>query len=261
MSEPHAEAVVLEGIRVDFGGVAAVEDLSMQVDHGSVHALIGPNGAGKTTVLNVITRVVRHSRGTAEIFGSDISGLTPQTLAARGVARTFQHPQLVLDASAMENVIMGMFATHRTRLWQDLISLRAIACRGSLVREAAMTALDEVGLADVANAPARSLSYGARKTLELARARATAPRLLLLDEPTAGLEEAEIEELRLVIDRFRGDTTVLVVAHHLDFVMSIADRITVLSSGRMVCSGDPVSVRADPSVIAVYTGVRNRSAS
>jgi ABC-type branched-subunit amino acid transport system ATPase component len=250
-------AVELRNVRVDFGGVAAVADVSMEVAPYSVHALIGPNGAGKTTLLNVITRVVRESAGEVRLHGEDVRGLRPNQLARRGVSRTFQHPQLVDDATALENVMMGLYAVERTWIWQDLVSFRSGVRWEQRARARALEALSELGLAGYAGQPAYRLPYGVKKNVELARAWVSGPRLMLLDEPTAGLDETEVGELRDFLLKISSEVTILVVAHHLEFVLSISDVVTVMSSGQRVCVGPPQTVRSDPAVVAVYTGVNN----
>jgi branched-chain amino acid transport system ATP-binding protein len=171
------------------------------------------------------------------------------------VSRTFQHPQLVDDATALENVMMGLYAVERTWMWQDLLSLRSGVRWEARARARALEALTALGLADSAEQLTHRLPYGVKKNVELARAWVSRPRLMLLDEPTAGLDDTEVGELRDFLLKIRAETAILVVAHHLDFVLSISDLVTVMSSGQRIYVGPPQTVRSDPSVVAVYTGV------
>lgn len=253
---PRCDTVLsVDNVTVRFGGTLAVDGVSLTIRSHSAHALIGPNGAGKTTLLNGISRLVRISGGPV-VFGTcDLATVRADQLAAMGLSRTFQAPILVEDMTVTENVALGLYAGYPTRLWEDLAgaarATRQAARRVDLARQAAA----ELGLAPVAERRVRELSFGTRKLVDLARAWAPSPRFLMLDEPTAGLNDPEVDRLAEFIARVKTQTTILVVTHHLGFVMNIADHITVLDHGAKIAEGPPQAVRHDPVVIASYTGI------
>jgi branched-chain amino acid transport system ATP-binding protein len=245
----------LEGIRRSFGGLVAVDDVSLGVSTGQIKAVIGPNGAGKTTLFNMISGLLKPEAGRISFKGTRINGLKPYQIARAGISRTFQNPSLFLQMNVLENVMVGRHS--RTR-WDFLgCGLRwagqAKEERG--IRDAARARLEEVGLSDLADWPAGALAFGQRRMVELARALATEPQMLLLDEPASGLNTREKEDLALLIRRIRdGGVTVLLVEHDMSMVMGLCDDIIVLHNGRPIAEGAPPVVQNDPRVISVYLG-------
>jgi branched-chain amino acid transport system ATP-binding protein len=243
-------------LSIAFGGVQALSDVALAVREGSVHGLIGPNGAGKSTLLNCISRITRPNTGSIRFFGTELLGVAPHAIAGLGIARTFQNFGLIGELSVLDNVMAGMHARHPGRLIDELVLIPRRNRFERETRERALAALEFAGLSDLADRQVAQLSYGTRKAVELARASALDPRLLLLDEPTAGLNAREMELLResLVALRTRTKIAMLVVSHHLDFLMGIIDSLTVLDLGRCIASGDPALIKSDPAVVAAYFG-------
>jgi ABC-type branched-subunit amino acid transport system ATPase component len=246
----------LRGVAVHFGGVKALEAVDLCIAPGQIHGLIGPNGAGKTTLLNVICRIVRPSAGELHYQGRDLLPQRPERLAALGIGRTFQNLALMDDATVLDNVMIGLHAHRPGGLVDELLLVARGLRRERAARTAALQALETLGIAQLADAPVQRLSYGQRKMVELARAWVGRPRLLLLDEPTAGLNSNEIERLRETLARIRAseDLTVLVITHHIEFLVGLADAVTVLDLGRSIMAGSPDEVRRDPRVIEAYLG-------
>ena len=243
--------LIARGVRKSFGGLRALHEVSLEVQAGTIHALIGPNGSGKTTLIDCVTGATRADAGTVELAGRRIDRLSPDRVAALGVGRTFQQVALFGTMTATENVLTGA----HTRLRGGVgIGVLGIDTTGD-EREEARSILASVGLAGHEDERANALSYGQRKRLELARALALRPRLLLLDEPAAGRNEPEILELGRFLKKLRAaGLTILLVEHHMNFVLSLADTVTVLDEGRVVAQGDPATVRTDPAVIEAYLG-------
>jgi len=245
--------LVVQGVGRSFGGLRALHDVSFPVRPGTIHALIGPNGSGKTTLLDCITGILRPGDGRIHLGDERLDGLPPHRVAALGVARTFQQVALFGSMTATENVLVGAHLHMRGGLASGALGLPA-GGEGEAGREA-RELLGVVGLAGQRDDRASALSYGQRKRLELARALALHPRLLLLDEPAAGRNEPEILELGRLLKRLRASgLTILLVEHHMNFVLSLADTVTVLDEGRIVAEGPPAAVRTDPAVVEAYLG-------
>jgi len=225
----------VEGVTRRFGGIVAVDNVSFDVAEREIVGLIGPNGAGKTTMFNLITRLYRPDAGEIAFDGETLLRTPPHGIVKRGIARTFQNVELFGSMTVLEHVLLGRHAR-----------------RGHSAREV----LNYVGLADVAHRPAAELPYGTQKRVELARALASGPRLLLLDEPAGGLTHEEVLELGALIHLLRVnlELTILLVEHHMGLVMSIAERVHVLDFGRLIASGTPVEVQGDRAVVEAYLG-------
>jgi ABC-type branched-subunit amino acid transport system ATPase component/ABC-type branched-subunit amino acid transport system permease subunit len=247
----------IERIGVSFGGVVALTEVTLSVPPRGIVAVIGPNGAGKTTLLNLITGYYRPDSGEIRLGGEAITGLPPYAIARRGVARTFQTAQPFDDLTVVENIMVGVAGARLGGLAGALLGLPGRHRRERELRRRAQTRLETLGLAARAEEPAASLPAGLRRSLEIARALATQPRLLLLDEPAAGLAPAEIEALdrRLTALREQAGPAIVLVEHHMELVMAISDRISVLDYGRVIASGSPAAVRENPAVIEAYLGV------
>ncbi len=240
----------LQGVGKAYGGVEAVADVTFTVRAATVHSLIGPNGAGKTTIVNLVSGFAGPDRGRIALFGERVEGTAPAAIARRGLVRTFQTPQLFDELSVLDNVRVGA-AGHR-------LGSLGLALLGADRRDAdarAAASLEVVGLDAWAAAPAAVLPFGHRRRLEIARALAAGARVLVLDEPAAGLSPAEIEALDALLAQLRADgLTVMLVEHHVDLVMAISDRVTVLDEGRVIADGPPAAVQRDPAVVAAYLG-------
>jgi ABC-type branched-subunit amino acid transport system ATPase component len=252
---PAGTLLHAQGLHKRFGGVHAVRDISLVVPAGAVFAIIGPNGAGKSTLLNLLSGLYQPDAGHMTFDGSDLVGLPAYKRARLGLARTFQKIRLFRNLTVLGNVIAASHIHHDIPFWQYVIHGRPFARDHARAREQALQLLGFVGLESRAEALASSLAYGERRMLELARALATAPRLLMVDEPAAGLNAAEVERLvdRIANLRERG-LTVIVVEHNMDLVMQIADRVLVMDYGQHLFEGAPAEVQANPAVIAAYLG-------
>ena len=244
-----AAALETVGLRRSFGGIRATDDVSLRLEKGSRHALIGPNGAGKTTLVNLLTGVLRPSAGRILLEGEDIAELRPDQRVGRGLARTFQVNQLFPAMTPLETVALAV----SRRQGQDRQWWRRLGSRGAVVDEA-VDVLDRFGLSDAMGEPVSGLPYGRQRLLEIAVAIACRPRVLLLDEPAAGVPEAEREGILAGVAALPGDVTVLLIEHDMDIVFRFADRISVLVAGALLTQGTPAEVANDPRVREVYLG-------
>lgn len=242
-------------IGISFGGIKAIDDVSFSVSEGQILSIIGPNGAGKTTLFNVISGLYRADQGEVGLGGQNVTGLPPDDLAARGLSRTFQNLQIFQRMTAAENVMVGRHLRERCNLFADLFRLPSVTRQNEETHEAALKLLDDVGLRASARAPAGSLSYGACKRIEIARALAAEPKVLLLDEPAAGCNSVETDEIdRLIRKVAASGIAIVLVEHDMKLVMNISDRILVLNRGKPLVEGTPREVRNDPAVLEAYLG-------
>lgn len=249
--------IILETDRLSiaFGGVRAIDEVNIVIDSGQVFSIIGPNGSGKTTLFNLVSGIYTPDDGSIRFSGQTTTSLAPDELARRGLSRTFQNLQIFYRMSVLENVMVGRHRHERTGIFADLLHLPAVTRQNRTSAEAARAALGRVGLTNSADRPAGSLAYGALKRLEIARALASEPTLLLLDEPAAGCNPVETQEIDAVIRSIvRDGITVVLVEHDMRLVMNISDRVHVLANGRTLAEGTPEQVRSNAAVIQAYLG-------
>lgn len=247
--------VEVKGLDKAFGGVHAVEQVSFSVEAGQVYSVIGPNGAGKTTLLNLITGLYSPTKGEILLNGESIAKLESNQIAERGMCRTFQQMQICMNMSAIENVMLGAHLQYKSSLLATLFRLPSLRRNEAIARRRAADLMEYVGCGDYVDAEASAMSYGALKRLEVARALAVEPKIILLDEPAAGLNATETAALEELIRKIAEQgVTVILVEHDMKLVMGISDNLLVLDHGRVLAEGTPHEIRQNPDVIAAYLG-------
>jgi branched-chain amino acid transport system ATP-binding protein len=246
----------VENLSIHFGGVVAVDNVSFDVKRGDVYTIIGPNGAGKTTIFNLIGLIYPATSGKLFLEGKELSNLGPHQIADLGIARTFQNIELFEHATVLQNLLIGRHRHRRTSLWQELLFLPAVRKAELAQREAVEKVIDFLDLAKVRDSLVAGLPYGVRKVVELGRALATEPKLLLLDEPSSGLNPEETDDMAFWIEDIRRHlgVTVLMVEHDMNLVSRVSDRVLALNLGSVIAEGAPAEVQAHPAVIEAYLG-------
>jgi len=245
----------IDGLGIAFGGLRAVHDVSFSVEPGEIVSVIGPNGAGKTTLFNMISGVYLPGSGKVRLKGEDVTGMAPYRLAQRGMSRTFQNLQIFQNMTVLENAMTGFHLQERGPVLSDLLNLPSSRRRGRLAEDGARELLVRVGLERAADREAGNLSYGSLKRLEIARALAMNPSVLLLDEPAAGCNAVETEEIdHLIAEVAKSGVAILLVEHDMKMVVRISNHIVVLDHGEKIAEGAPETVSRDPAVIAAYLG-------
>ncbi len=251
----------LKGATIRFGGLVAVNNVTFDLAKGDLFGLIGPNGAGKTTCFNLITGVYNPTGGDVLFQGKRINGLSPQKIARRGISRTFQNIRLFKSMSVLENVVVGGFLRHKSSLLSALTFMPWSMQETADMKDEAMRLLEVLDLASVASVRASDLPYGKQRRLEIARALATKPELLLLDEPAAGMNPLEKVELQKTVRRIRDEfgKTILLIEHDMRFVMGVCEKIVVLDHGEEIARGEPEEIKSNPKVIEAYLGEPGKS--
>lgn len=251
------ELLKTQSATMQFGGLTAVNDFNLSINEGEIVALIGPNGAGKTTAFNMITGVYTPTKGNVIYGGNDITGNRPDIITQKGIARTFQNIRLFKELSVLDNVLIANHLHLKSGLFSAILKLPKYRREERSIREKSLALIERVGLLDVINEKASSLPYGKQRRLEIARALATNPKLLLLDEPAAGMNPKETEELTEFIREIRDEfnLTIFMIEHHMQVVMGISDRIYVLDYGVTIAKGTPYEIQNNQRVIEAYLGV------
>jgi branched-chain amino acid transport system ATP-binding protein len=248
-------ALQIRNLSIAFGGVVAVDDVSFDAPQGEILSIIGPNGAGKTTLFNMVSGLYKPKAGRVSLYGVDVSGLPPFKLARLGMSRTFQNLQIFMNQTALDNVMIGRCRWEKTTLLADLFGMPSVARQNKISREHAFAALERIGLAEHADTVAGNLSYGSLKRLEIARALASEPRVLLLDEPAAGCNATETAEIERIIRGIAGsEVAIVLIEHDMKMVMRLSHQVLVLNQGRILAQGTPDEVRGNPEVITAYLG-------
>lgn len=249
--------LAVKNVSMHFGGLVALDNVNMTVKDGEIRGLIGPNGSGKTTLINVVTGFYAPTKGVVEMDGQEISGKTPNAVAKAGLCRTFQNINLFSEMTALENVVTAA-CTHQTvNLGSAIFQTKALKVQEKECYDKARELLEFVGLAGKENLKATNLPYGQQRLLEIARALATDPKLLLLDEPVAGMNEQESDEAANLVHKLReSGKTILLIEHHMKFVMSLCDNLTVLNYGKVIAEGTPAEIQNNEDVISIYLGKR-----
>lgn len=247
--------LAIEHLSKSFGGVHAVQDVSFNVREGAIHSVIGPNGAGKTTLFNLVSGIYTPTTGKIMFNGENVAGMAPDALARRGLSRTFQNLQVCMNMSAIDNVMVGSHLRLNQNMFASMLRLPAVRRADAECRDEAARLMQFVGVGKYLGADASQMPYGALKRLEIARALAAAPKILLVDEPAAGLNHTETGEIEDLIRKVaQSGVTVLLVEHDMKLVMNLSDHILVLDYGKTLAEGTAAEVRANPDVIAAYLG-------
>lgn len=253
----NQSALSVHNLSKAFSGVQAISEVSFDVPEGSLTALIGPNGAGKTTLFNIVTQLFKADTGQIKLFGESIDTKSSQEIAAMGMIRTFQTARTFPTMTALENVLVGSHLMTESSALKQMFWLKSARSEELKIRKKGQALLDLVGLSEFRNAPAGDLPMGAQKLLEVIRAMMAHPRVLLLDEPAAGLNDTETRELAALLKAIKlTGVTLLVVEHNMSLVMSVADQVIALDAGKIISSGSPMMVRNDPHVVEAYIGGR-----